>query len=59
MHGVHPKSAITLKNRWVVDFSDLVIVYVEKSKGGAYTAMKYAEKQNKKIINLFDMKDFE
>ncbi len=52
--GKHPKSAITLKNKWMVEQSDLVIVNVERSKGGAFTAMKYAEKQNKVIINLFD-----
>lgn len=52
VNGAHPKSAITLKNRWMVEQSDLVIVYVERNKGGAYTAMKYAEKLNKKIINL-------
>ena len=50
----HPKLAITLRNRWMVEQSDLVIVNVEHSKGGAYTAMKYAEKNNKKIINLCD-----
>ena len=49
--GVHPKFAITIKNRWVVEQSDLVIVNVERNKGGAM-AMKYAEKLNKKIINL-------
>ena len=50
---VHPKSAITKRNRWMVEQSDLVIVNVEHNKGGAFTAMKYAEKQNKKLINLF------
>lgn len=50
--GAHPKSAITLKNRWMIEQSDLVVVYVEHDKGGAYTAMKYAEKLNKRIINL-------
>lgn len=53
--GVHPKRAITLRNRWMVEQSDLVIVNVKHSKGGAYTAMKYAEKNNKKIINLCDI----
>ena len=53
--GVHPKLAITLKNRWMVEQSDLVIVNVEHSKGGAYTAMKYAEKINKRIINMCDI----
>ena len=53
LYGAHPKLAITLKNRWMVESSDLVIVYVERDKGGAYTAMKYAEKRNKKLINLY------
>ena len=53
MHGVHPKAAITLKNRWAVEQSDLVIVYVERSNGGACAAMKYAKKLNKRIINLY------
>jgi hypothetical protein len=39
----------------MLEQSDLVIVNVEHSKGGAYTAMKYAEKNNKKIINLCDI----
>ena len=52
MHDVYPKFAITLKNRWMIDRSDLVVVYSEHERGGAYTALKYAEKKNKKVINL-------
>ena len=55
VYGVHPKSAITFKNRWMIEKSDLVIVCVERKKGGAYAAMKYAEKLNKKIINIYEM----
>ena len=58
VYGVHPKSAIELKNRWMVEVSDLVIVYVERESGGAYKAMKYAEKCNKNIINLYSEKTF-
>ena len=54
IEGMHPKSAITMKNRWMIDQSDLVIVNVEHNQGGAFTAMKYAEKRNRKIINLYD-----
>ena len=50
--GAHPKNAITLKNRWMIEQSDLVVVNVERRTGGAFAAMKYAEKKNKKIINL-------
>jgi len=52
--GVHPKSAITYRNRWAVEQSDLVIVNVTEMRGGAYTAMKYAEKLGKEILNLCD-----
>lgn len=53
----HYKNAITLRNRWMVDQADLVIVNVERQSGGAYTAMRYAEKQNKKIINLNELEE--
>ena len=52
VHGAHYKAAISLKNKWMVEQSDLVVVYVERESGGAYAAMKYAEKQNKRVINL-------
>ena len=53
VYGVHPKSAIPLKNRWVIEQSNLVIVYVEHDQGGAYAAIKYANKLNKEIVNLY------
>lgn len=52
-HRVHPKSAITLRNRWMIERSDLIITYVERG-GGADRAMKYAERLHKRIINLCD-----
>ncbi len=57
LRHVHPKSAITLKNMWMIEQSDLVIAYVEHNFGGAYTAMKYAKKLNKNVINLSDKQD--
>ena len=53
----HPKAAITLKNHWMVEQSDLVITYVEKDDGGAHAAMKYAESLKKSIINLYGNKE--
>ena len=53
----HYKNAITLRNRWMVDQADLVIVNVERQSGGAYTAMRYAEKQNKQVINLNELEE--
>lgn len=50
--NAHFKAAIGLRNRAMIDRSDLVICAVEHNSGGAYTAMSYAEKLGKRIINL-------
>ena len=50
--NAHPKAAIQLRNRVMVDHSDLVICYVKHKSGGAYKTIQYAEKQDKRIINL-------
>lgn len=50
----HPKSAIQIRNREMVDRADLVICYIERNEGGAYNTVKYAYGQNKPIINLAD-----
>lgn len=52
--AAHFKSAYEIRNRCMVDGSDIVICYVGTNSGGAYKAMKYAEKMGKKIINIFD-----
>ena len=48
----YPKAAIGIRNRVIVDRSDMVICYVEHRSGGAYAAVSYADRQNKHIINL-------
>ena len=53
----HPKGAITKRNRWMVDQADLIICYVEREEGGAYSALKYAKRLNKLIINLAKLSD--
>ena len=52
-----PTSAITIRNKWMVENADLVICYVEKKYGGAYNALKHAERLGKRIINLAEMKN--
>ena len=46
------KEAIKIRNREMIDRSDMVIVYVENNAGGAYEALEYALKNGKKIVNL-------
>ena len=48
------KYAIVARNRDMVDRADLVVVYVKHESGGAYQSLKYAEKNEKRIINLYN-----
>ena len=52
VYGAHPKSAINIRNRWMIDNTDLIIAYVEHNNGGAYEALKYAKINEKNIIEL-------
>ena len=47
------KYAITARNRDMIDRSDMVVVYVKNQSGGAYQSLRYAEKNEKKIVNLY------
>ncbi|MBQ3566730.1 MAG: hypothetical protein IJA12_06075 [Oscillospiraceae bacterium] len=46
------KSAIQIRNKDMVDRSDLVICCIQHINGGAYKTIQYAKKQNCKIINI-------
>ena len=50
----HPKAAIQIRNRNMIDRSDLVVCCIQHKSGGAYKTIQYAEKQDKHIINLAD-----
>ena len=50
--GVHPKSAITKRNRWMVDRSEVIICYIHRDFGGAFDTVKYAKKKEKIITPL-------
>lgn len=56
---VYFKNRITYSNKKMVDASDLIICYVDTRsyRSGAKTAVNYAIKKNKKIINLFEQGD--
>jgi len=54
----HPKAAIQIRNREMVDRSDLIICYVNHKKGGAWQTVNYALKQGKTVINLSNMAQF-
>lgn len=50
--AAHPKAAIQIRNRTMVDRSDICIFYVTTPSGGAYRTMKYAESAGKRILSL-------
>ena len=50
--GVHYKSAIKKRNRWLVDHSDFIIGYTIRNYGGAYETIKYAMNNNKTVVQL-------
>ena len=49
-----PKFAITYRNRYMIDRSDLVIAYIDHDWGGAHKSYCYAKRKNKTIINLVE-----
>ena len=50
----HPKAAIQIRNREMVDRADLILCCIEREKGGAWQTVQYAIKQEKTVINLAD-----
>ena len=50
--SAHYKAAIQIRNRCMIDRSDLVVCCVQKSSGGAYSAMKYAGKVGRSVRNI-------
>lgn len=50
--GMHPKGAIVMRNRIMINQSDLVIVYIKHEFGGAYQALRYAQRNGKQLILL-------
>ena len=50
----HYKAAIQVRNREMVDRSNLVVCCIEHNSGGAFQTVEYAKKKNKEIVNLSD-----
>lgn len=48
----YSKSCFMKRNRFMVDNSDIVITWFDGSPGGTAATIAYAEKKNKRIVNL-------
>ena len=46
------KAAITERNRWMVENCDLLIAHLVHERGGAWTAIRMAEKTKKTIVKI-------
>jgi hypothetical protein len=44
--------AIVYRDRYIVENSDVIISFVQHKSGGAYKAVRYAEKIGKAVKNL-------
>lgn len=50
------KTAIDYRNRWMVERSDCVITYVNRSWGGAAKYKKFAQNRGKTVYELNELK---
>ena len=49
---VHPRFAISWRNKWMIKQSDYVVTYITHSWGGAAQFAETAKKRQKAVINL-------
>ncbi len=47
-----PKFAIDFRNRWMIDHSEVVVTYVNRTFGGAYKFKCLAKRKDKIVIEL-------
>ena len=52
IESVPKRYAISARNKWMVDASDVIVSYVDHDWGGASKTLEYAKKRKKRIISL-------
>ena len=52
LETVPRRYAISKRNEWMVDNSDVIVACVTHTWGGAATTLKYAQRKKKRIISL-------
>jgi len=52
METIHPRFAISWRNKWMIKQSDYVVTYITHSWGSAAQFAEKAEKKDKKVINI-------
>lgn len=54
IENIHPRFAISWRNKWMLDRSDYVVTYITHSWGGAAQYAQMALQRNKGTINLIE-----
>lgn len=57
LESVHPRYAISWRNKWMIQESDVVVTYITHSWGGAAQFAELAERKHKRVINIASMMD--
>ncbi len=52
VENVPRKFAISYRNQWMIQQSDIVVTYVRRNYGGAYKYKELAKKKGKKVIEI-------
>ena len=52
IEAVHPRYAISWRNKWMLDHSDYVVTYITHTWGGAYQYAQKAKYQGKNVTNI-------
>ena len=52
IEDVPRRFAISYRNQWMIERSDIVVTYVKRNYGGAYQFKVIAEKKGKKVIEV-------
>ncbi len=52
LENIPKRYAIAKRNEWIVEHSDLLIVYVNVTWGGAYNMLEYAKRKGTTFINI-------
>lgn len=55
LENVPPKFAISHRNKYMVENSDLVIAFISRKHGGAYQTYAHAQKKGRTIVNLAEL----
>lgn len=52
LESVHPRYAISWRNKWMIQESDVVVACITRTWGGAAQFTELAQKKKKRVINI-------